>query len=319
MKTLIVGMGNIGIIHGWALSQGGADVTHVVRKGTSARHSSITRMDILDLRGESPQNYKSSYQAKIIESPVPEDNYRLVLVPTNHLQAVDAVRQYVNLSPDADFLIFTANWEGTGAFDKLLPPSRYLWGFSVSTGARNREGLLFANIQKQYRIGELDGSITHRLETISHLFAKARMTADIKSNIIEWQWVHHAINAGIIGTALFSGKLPDENDSIEVWLLMYRAVRDALAVLRKRGIDVWSYSDAKPFVEEGSETTAERLRQSFLAMPHYQRIRGCSHLDSSLEEMKRFYLDVLETGERLEVSMPHLGSMKERICGFGKR
>lgn len=34
MKTLIIGPGNIGAIHGWALSQAGADISHAIRKGT---------------------------------------------------------------------------------------------------------------------------------------------------------------------------------------------------------------------------------------------------------------------------------------------
>jgi ketopantoate reductase len=37
MKMLIIGLGNIGAIHGWALSQAVADITHVVRKGTKSK------------------------------------------------------------------------------------------------------------------------------------------------------------------------------------------------------------------------------------------------------------------------------------------
>jgi ketopantoate reductase len=85
--------------------------------------------------------------------------------------------------------------------DALLPRSRYLWGFSASSAARGEDGGLYANIRKQYRIGELDGSLTSRLTRIIELFERAGFTLDIKSNIIEWQWVHHAIDAGLIGTA----------------------------------------------------------------------------------------------------------------------
>ena len=317
MKTLITGMGNIGVIHGWALSQSGADISHVVRKGSLDKYSGGVKMDVLDMRGDSPRNYVTSYLPKVVDGIAPGEGYELVMVATNHIQAASAVRQYRNLVPGADFLMFTANWDGTGEIDALLPRSRYLWGFSVSSGTRGRDGVLYANIQKQYRIGELDGSRTPRLERIIEMFARAGLIADIKSNIIEWQWVHHAINAGLIGTALCMGGLPGEDTSIEVWVLMVRAVKDALAVLEKRGVDVRSYADTEPFLVPDEEEAARRLRQMLFRMPHYERTRRHSHFDTSPEEMKRFYLDVLETGERLCVPMPNLGSLKEKICSGG--
>lgn len=271
-------------------------------------------MDVLDMRGDSPTNYLTSYQPRIVCDLVPEDGYELVLVATNHFQAASAVRQYRELVPEGDFLMFTANWEGTMEIDALLPRSRYLWGFSVSSGGRGGDGVLYANIQKQYRIGELDGSHTPRLERIIEMFGRAGLVADIKSNIIEWQWVHHAIDAGIIGTALYMSGLPGEDTGMETWVLMVRAVKDALAVLEKRGVDVRSYADTELFLIPDDEEAARRLRQMMFSMPHYERTKKCSHFNTSPEEMKRFYLDVLETGERLGVPMPYLGSLKKRVC-----
>ena len=314
MKILIVGLGSVGAIHGWALSQSGADISHVVRKGSLARYSGGVKMDVLDMRGDLPEHYITSYVPRVVEEPVPGEGYGLVLVATNHLQAASAVGQYRELVPEADFLMFTANWEGTGEIDALLPRSRYLWGFSVSSGGRDRDGVLYANIQKQFRIGEVDGSCTPRLDRIIETFERAGFVPDIKANIIEWQWVHHAINAGVIGTALYMGGLPEEDTGIEVWMLMVRAVKDALAVLEKRGVDVRSYTDTRPFFVRDEEEAARRFRQMLLSMPHYERTKTCSHFNTSPEEMKRFYLDVLETGERLGVPMPYLGSLKEGVC-----
>jgi|GEM_PF-4954677 len=50
-----------------------------------------------------------------------------------------------------------------------------------------------------------------------------------------------------------------------------------------------------------------------LGLPHYERTRTQSHFDTSPVEMKRIYLDLLETGERLGVPMPYLGSLKTTI------
>jgi 2-dehydropantoate 2-reductase len=316
MKTLIIGLGNVGAIHGWALSQAGADITHVVRKGSKGKFENGVQMDVLDLRSDSPRNYQAVYLPELVDEVSPESGYQLVVVATNHLQATEAVRQYCDLVPNASFLMFTANWEGTAEIDKLLSRSRYLWGFSVSSGARGEDGVLYANIQESYRIGELDGSHTPRLERIVALFAKAGFSSDIKPNIIEWQWIHHAIDAGVIGTALYEGRLPQPDEGMDVWLLMVRAVKDALAVLEKRGVNVRAYEDTKPFLGFGDEEAAASFRRVLLAMPHYQRIREHSHFKTAPGEMRQFYLDVLTTGEHLGVPMPYLGSLKDRICSI---
>src|SRR5579872_6941694 len=44
-----------------------------------------------------------------------------------------------------------------------------------------------------------------------------------------------------------------------------------------------------------------------------RRLLKASHFANSTEEMKRFYFDVLNTAERLGVSVPHLASLRERI------
>jgi len=317
VKTLITGMGNIGVIHGWALTESGADVSHVVRKGSLGKYSGEVKMDVLDMRGDSPKNYLTSYLPKVVDDIAPGECYELVMVPTKHFQAAGAIRQYRDLVPGADFLMFTANWEGTAEIDALLPRPRFLWGFSVASGGRGEDGVMYANIQKHYCIGELDGSRTPRLERIVEMFGKAGLAADIKPNIIEWQWVHHAIVAGLIGTALYMGGLPGEDTGAEMWVLAARAVKDALAVVEQRGVDVRSYADTKPFLVPDDEEAAKRIRQALFRMPHYERSRKHSHFDTSRDEMKRIYLDVLETGERLGVPMPYLRSLKEKICAAG--
>jgi hypothetical protein len=47
-----------------------------------------------------------------------------------------------------------------------------------------------------------------------------------------------------------------------------------------------------------------------------RRLLRASHFDSSAEEMKWFYFDVLNTGESLGVAMPHLAALRERIESY---
>lgn len=313
---MIVGMGNVGAMHGWALSEGGVDVTHVVRKGHAAHYFSAIQLNILDMRKGTPENYRSTYTPKVVDSFGPEDRYDLVMVATNHLQAVDAIRQYREMAGDARFLMFCANWEGPSVIDEILPGRPYVWGYSVLSGARGDDGVLYANIQKTYRVGELPDSPKDLLGTVRDTFSRAGISPEIKENIIEWLWVHHAINAGLQGTVLVYGGLPDSDTPHEVWLLIVRTVKDALKVVEKRGVDFTKDPDTKVFQIGDDNEAARILKNGLLSAPHYERTRAHSHVQANRGEMARYYLDVVETGEKLGVDMPYLLSLKSKILSL---
>lgn len=47
-----------------------------------------------------------------------------------------------------------------------------------------------------------------------------------------------------------------------------------------------------------------------------RRLLRASHFANSVEEMKRFYFDVLNTGEQLGVAMPHLAALRPGIDAY---
>jgi ketopantoate reductase len=285
-------------MHGWVLSEGGVEVTHVVRKGAPAKQSAAVPMDVMDFRRDPAACYETVYRPRVVNEIRPGDRYDLVMAATNHLQVVDAVRQYRDRVPKADFLIFCANWNGPARSTRSCRGDA-ISGVLRLQRRRGRDGVLYANIQKIYRIGEVDGKNTRRLQRIVETFSRAGITPEIKENMIEWLWVHQAINAGLLGTIYSRREFPSEETPMDFWILCVRAVKDALKVLAARGVDYGKYPDTKVFLIENDREAATLLRRGILGVPHYERIRDHSHLDSNPDEMRSFYLDVLETGEAL--------------------
>jgi 2-dehydropantoate 2-reductase len=298
-------------MHGWALSRGGVDVTHIVRKGTLAQRAKVVNFDVMDLRKGAPDCYMSTYSPKMIDEVKTEDRYDLVVVATNHLQSVNAVREYMDVFPGATFLMFCANWRGPAEIDFLLPRSRYLWGYSVFSGARDREGVMWANIQKTFRIGSLPGNPPGMLDRVIDTFSRAGIAPEIKENMIEWLWIHHAGNAGMLGAMMAEGVMPDESTGMDMWVRMVKATKDAYRVLSRRGVDIAKYPDTTAFRIADDAEAAQLLRKGMLSMPHLKRTIAHSHADTNPGEMKRFCLDVIETGEMLCVDMPDLARLKE--------
>jgi ketopantoate reductase len=132
-------------------------------------------------------------------------------------------------------------------------------------------------------------------------------------NIIEWLWIHYAISAGLIGAALYAGGLEEIFTSPDIERLVVPAVQDALHVLEKRGVDITQYPDAEPFLKQPAEITIESYRHTITETAWGKRILNAGHFKNNPEEMRQFYLEVLETGEKLGVSMPYLSSFKSKI------
>jgi len=310
MKVLIVGRGVVGTIYGWALSKAGIDVTHVVRKeGLPATDT----LDLLDLRTGYPKHTRVTYAPKTVGQIGPSDGFDLVIVATKHYQAAQAVQQYLPDAPRAIFLLFTANWDGTEEIDRLLPRSSILWGYAEATGGVDAQGILIATVNPAVRLGMLEGSDPGKFKAVTELFQGAGFTLDIKPSIVEWLWVHHAINAGGIGIALWAGGIAEAARSLKTLRSGVWAMREALGVVAARGVNLENYPDARSVLK----TPTWLAGLAFVCLIRFtekgRRLLRGSHFDNNPEEMKRYYFDVLNTGESRGLAMPHLSALRERI------
>jgi len=127
----------------------------------------------------------------------------------------------------------------------------------------------------------------------TQLFGEAGLEADLKENIIESLWVQHAVNAGLIGPALYAGVIGELVGNPALMIFTMYPVRDSLEVLKARGMDVARYADTKPYLREPVDESAANYANSILNTGYGQRVMKAGHFGSSQAEMKRFYFDVL--------------------------
>ena len=313
MKVLIIGRGVVGTIYGWALSKAGIDVTHAVRKdGLPATNT----LDLLDLRTGYSKYARVTYAPKTVGQVSPSDDFDLVIVATKHYQATQAIQQYQTGAPRATFLLFTANWDGTGEIDQLLPRSSILWGYAEATGGLDAQGILIGTVNPAVRLGMLEGSDPKKFKAVAELFQRAGFTLDIKPNIIEWLWVHHAINAGGIGIALWAGEIAEAARVTTTHEAGDMGHWEALGVIAARGVELRHYPDAKKILDVPAWLAVFAAIYGLRFTEKGRRLRRGSHFENSPEEMKCYYFDVLHTGESRGVAMPHLSALRERIEGY---
>ena len=146
MRVLVVGAGIIGTIYGWALSESGYHVAHLVRSGRATALRDGLPLDVFDLRKGHRREFRELYRLDAVETVSPTDTFELVIVPVKHYALVQALKEVVPKVGAAEFSILTQNWRGTDDIDSILPRSRYIYG-DAKAGGTFSEGTLAAAIK----------------------------------------------------------------------------------------------------------------------------------------------------------------------------
>ncbi len=303
MKVLVYGTGVIGTIYGDVLSQAGHDVRHYVRTGRPSGRGSALDLNLLDGRTAQPHELRLRYPARIVDGFGPADGYELILVSLKHYDVPAILYQLAVDAGKADILFFNNWWDDLAAIDDVLA-GRYLWGFPVAGGGWV-DGVLDAALLDTIHLGEVDGRDTPRLARVRGLFESAGLEVEIEPNMLHWLWVHFAIEAGLVSSAIAAGgigALLDDPTRLEAAIL---AGREALDICRARGVAIERISDAAAFFAP-LEAVADGIHDCYAANRPARRIL---ERQTGVDEVKRIHADVLATGRRLGVPMPRLAAL----------
>ena len=331
MKTLIIGTGVIGTIYGWALSAAGVDITHLVRKDRKQSYADGIDLDIYDIRDKKsivtisqdlsrsttegcsePEPYATKYYPRLVENAAEGGDYELIMLPTRHYQLVEAVKALEEKKASGTYLFFTNNWEGTAEIDRIVPRSRYLWGYAGSVGGfiNNR---MILNVGRNYRIGLLEGNDIKKYQAVIDLFKKTGFEPDVQRNMIHWLWLHHAQIAAQIGSFIYFGGAKETLASLENCKLMCRAVREAFAIVQAKGVNLGDYqTDTALYLNCEVKEVGKKL-YAYLRTKWGQRSSEQSHLNTNQQDLKIIFQDVYNTGKKLKLNMPCFDKLQFKL------
>jgi 2-dehydropantoate 2-reductase len=290
------------------LHAAGNEVIHFVRPGRANQFARGVHIRLLDGRESQQTEYEVDYPIQVTERLSPHDGFDLYLVSVRHYQLPSILPLVAANAGTADVLFFNNLWTGPEPIDAALPRSTYLWGFPTAGGGFI-DGMLDAALLDDIHLGEIDGTRSPRLARIAGVFQNARVASDVRTDIVHWQWVHFAINAGVVGTALKVGSASALLDNAEVLQQAVLAVRDALEVCRARGVDIDHSEDAAPFFGP-VEQVAAGIQALYQQNRAARKIMECH---TSVDDLVHIYQDVLVTGRALGVNMPHLAALEPAV------
>jgi Ketopantoate reductase len=229
---MILGLGVIGTVYAYAFQKAGFVTEHFIREEKRDRCPESLEVNLLD--GRQNRKGKDVDDIYIINKACPDTDYDFIFVSVsgNRLkEAVDTLNKYCLRGT---ILIMNGIKDSHGDLDALMGGRKYLLGYPVAGGQLDLENaglncVLFDHIMLE---GEEKANIGN-YNDIASAFHIAGIKTESPYDMLEWIWLHMAINTGVITTAASIGNIADTSAAARKVMNSADALRNAVLTIRE--------------------------------------------------------------------------------------
>lgn len=317
MKILIYGAGIVGCTYGWQLSEAGHDITVLVRpdKKESIEQEGIT-INCSDFRGGTKVVKEIVFRLKVIDSLLVDNDFEYIIVTTNNQHLTEILPILKESAGQAHILFFQNMWiDDFYEIEKYLSPNQYFFGFPfMAGGGRSENNMIYSAISglkySHTPLGEIDGSITPRVQKISDVLEKANLKPMLYKQIKVWLITHYAVAAGLSAGIIMAGSGKAFSSDTKILRHTFKAIREGFKVCSKIGIDSKSEKSNKLYYLPLFIGTA-------IAKKVYSNEALClmfdGHTKHSPNEMQKMLNDIIDCARSNNISTPYLLDLDEKM------
>lgn len=243
MKIAVFGTGAVGGYFGGRLAQAGEQVWFI------ARGQHLQALQTQGLRVDSLKGDFRLHPVQVTDDPKEIGPVDFVLVAVKAWQVLEAARSMPSLLGANTGVIYLGN--GVEAPDQLasvLGKDHILGGLTRISAAIAGPGYIrHMGLEPSIAFGELDGSLSGRVERLRQAFAKASgVSVDPPGDILAAIWAKFIFIASISGVGAITRATIGITRSLpETRLLLETAVAEVAAVGRARGVNLPEDVEAK--------------------------------------------------------------------------
>jgi len=232
MHFAVIGAGNMGCVYGGNLARIGEQVTMIDpwHEHTDAIRAHGLKMD--GLNGD----YTVSVGAFTDPAEAPQADVALICV--NAYSTQEAAATAKGLLGDQGYALTVQNGLGNiEILTRVLGEGRLIGGLSFHSGDLKAPGCVTHTNNGPTYLGELDGSLTPRLETMVSLMDRAGLNPVVEPDIMVTIYSKFVHNCGINAVCAITGLRPGQIQEVpELDDFQAGIIDEALALVRARGI-----------------------------------------------------------------------------------
>ena len=305
MKICIVGLGVIGTTYGYVFQKAGHQVEHLLREEKKSKAPTSLNISLLDGRyNKKGEERRDQYKVNLAK---PNTEYDFIILSVASGKIKDAIETLSRNYIRGSLILFCNFWNSREEMNEIAGAYPYIIGFPTAGGRllqNNLDCVLFDHIMLE---SEEKAGISN-YKALTALLEYTDLKTEIPYDMVEWIWLHMAINAGVTSSAAREGKI-DHPMQLALNLMKdahalsitVKVIRETIQVVKARGVDLSFYKNELLPYRIPATFAGILMKRMFKTNELTQRIMT---LHSDVGDMLYGCKCVYETGKLKHLELP---------------
>ncbi|SDO78988.1 ketopantoate reductase [Streptococcus equinus] len=229
MKILVVGLGVIGTTYAYLFEKAGHEVEHFIRESSDKKDIKMLDIDLLDGR-TAKQGVMTSDVYDVKHCSQKEYDFIFVSVPSGKIGNV--VKSLDDLHIKGTVILACGIWENKESLDALMSGRDYVLGYPVAGGHCTLTHLE-ACVFDHFMLEKEEKTAIPNYADLERLFLDCRIKLEKPYDMLEWIWLHMAINAAVVSVAGKYGDVSQPSASAEKLMNSSASLKQAVLAIRE--------------------------------------------------------------------------------------
>lgn len=247
MRVAILGLGVIGTTYAYAFQKAGHETFHILRDGKKEIPSAIS-VHLLDGRYENKGEEKDGIYNVLLAKENDEFDFIFVSVASGNLgNALDTIRKR-NIK--GTIVLFCNFWNKRIEVEQIIGDFNYVIAFPTAGGHMESDWILNCVLFDHIMLEAEEKTNIENYSDLITLLNSVDIKQEIPFDMLEWIWIHMAINAGVTSTAGRNGGIDNPNklakdlmNDAKALKQTVKSIRETLKVVEARGVNLNLYKN----------------------------------------------------------------------------
>jgi len=303
-NILVIGLGVIGTTYGYLFSKAGHHVEHYIRKSSKNYDVTSLNVEILDGR-EKSKGIQASDSYSVKKASLKKYDFIFVAIASGNIESV--IEELNKEEITGTIILACGIWEKKDYIEKIVKDREYILGYPVA-GGNIVDATLNCCVFDHFMLeGEKKAKIKNYHELLE-LFSSCHIKMEHPYDMLEWIWLHMAINAGVVSVA---GKYGDiHNVSVSAEALMnstqklseaVKSIRETSKIIESRGVVLKRYNNELFAYKLPTLISAPVMKRMFASNVLTRKIMT---LHSNLQDLMYVCQCVYDEGKQNNIPAP---------------
>jgi len=246
MNILIIGLGVIGTTYGYLFSKAGHNVEHYIRQSSKNYNITDLKVDLLDGRVDKSKG-KESQDTYLVKKTNQCKNYDFIFVSVPSGKIENVIEEIDRVT--GTLLLGCGIWENRQFIENIMKDREWILGYPVA-GGNIQDGNLICCIFDHFMLEKEEKANISNYNELLNLFKSCNIKLEHPYDMLEWIWLHMAINAGVVSVAGRYGDINNVSASAETLMNStkklteaVRSIRETSKIVESRGVTLKRYNN----------------------------------------------------------------------------